>query len=61
MKKYAWATLLVSIAFVSCDKENDNNKSSDINSTDKDFVLNASMANTAEINAGSTCGNTGNR
>ena len=52
MKKYAWSTLLVAIAFVSCEKNDDNNNTSDINSTDKDFVLNASMANTAEIDAG---------
>jgi putative membrane protein len=52
MKKYVWATLLISIAFVSCDKEDDNNKSTDVNSTDKDFVMHASMANRAEIDAG---------
>jgi putative membrane protein len=53
MKKYAWATLLFAFAFCSCDKNDDNNNNgNNINSTDRDFVLNASMANTAEINAG---------
>lgn len=44
---------VVAVAFVSCDKDDDdNNNGNNINSTDRDFAMSATMANTAEISAG---------
>lgn len=44
--KFLTASLLVAAAFVSCTKDDD-----EVNSTDKTFMLNASVSNTAEVGA----------
>jgi len=52
MKKYLVASACIALILWSCDKNDDNNNNTDINNTDRNFVLQASMANTAEIGAG---------
>jgi len=48
MKKYI-AAISMLVIVCSCNKDDDNR---DINNVDRDFVMRASMANTAEISAG---------
>src|SRR4051794_8247809 len=51
MKKYVIVCFCAAVILWSCDK-NDNDNQTNINNTDRNFVLQASMANTAEIGAG---------
>jgi putative membrane protein len=47
MKKYVLIAV-TALLFLSCDKNDDN----DVNNTDRDFTMKASMGNTAEVDAG---------
>jgi putative membrane protein len=52
MKKYVIASLCAAVIFWSCDKNDNNNNNTDVNSTDRNFALQAAMSNFAEIDAG---------
>lgn len=52
MKNYLVGCLLAAALFTGCDKDDDDANDTDVNNLDREFVLKASMANTAEIDAG---------
>jgi putative membrane protein len=60
MKKYVTASLCAAVIFWSCDKNDDNNNNNtDINNTDRNFTLQASMSNFAEVDAGQAAASKG--
>jgi putative membrane protein len=54
MKTKGWISFLTlaSICWVACNNDNDNNNSTTLDQTDKDFAINAEMANRTEVNFG---------
>jgi len=52
MKLRLMALAIASLCFTGCDKDDDDDNSGEINSTDRDFAMRASMSSFAEVGSG---------